>query len=79
MVMVGGEPLYGDPDLLEKMEPGDPLSGSKFAAAAKRCTSTDYMGTSTPPMRPGHIAPSTLQTALRHYGRNLAPLAECGQ
>ena len=55
------------------------LSGSRFAEAAKTLLFTGLHGQVDAADETWAHTASTLQTALRHYGRNLAPLAECGQ
>jgi 5-methylthioadenosine/S-adenosylhomocysteine deaminase len=79
LVMVGGEPLYGDPDLLEKMEPGRPSERVEVCGSNKTLLFTGLHGHVDAADESWAHTTSTLETALRHYGRNLAPLAECGQ
>ncbi len=79
LVMVGGEPLYGDPDLLEKMEPGHPSERLEVCGSSKTLLFTGLHGHVDAADETWAHTASTLQDALRHYGRNLAPLAECGQ
>jgi cytosine/adenosine deaminase-related metal-dependent hydrolase len=77
LVTVGGEPLYGDPELLarwsrptEKLEVCGRPKALLFAGTHGHVDAADETWAHTT---------TTLETALRHYGRNLAPLAECGQ
>jgi 5-methylthioadenosine/S-adenosylhomocysteine deaminase len=79
LVAVAGAPLYGDPELLAKLAPSHPaerldVCGSNkallFAGPHGEVDASDETW--------GHTA-AKLTIALRHYGRNLATLAECGQ
>jgi cytosine/adenosine deaminase-related metal-dependent hydrolase len=79
LVMVGGEPLYGDPDLLEKTGPSRPSEKIEVCGSSKTLLFTGLHGQVDAADETWAHTASTLQAALRHYGRNLAPLAECGQ
>jgi hypothetical protein len=79
LVMVGGEPLYGDPDLIEKTGPSRPSEKIEVCGSSKTLLFTGLHGQVDAADETWAHTASTLQTALRHYGRNLAPLAECGQ
>jgi 5-methylthioadenosine/S-adenosylhomocysteine deaminase len=79
LVMVGGEPLYGDPDFLEKMESSRPSERLEVCGSNKTLLFTGLHGHVDAADETWAHTASTLQVALRHYGRNLAPLAECGQ
>jgi hypothetical protein len=79
LVMVGGEGLYGDPDLLEKMDPGRPSERLEVCGSSKTLHFNGLHGHVDAADETWAHTTATLQTALRHYGRNLAPLAECGQ
>jgi cytosine/adenosine deaminase-related metal-dependent hydrolase len=79
LVTVGGEPLYGDPDLLEKMGPSRPSERLEVCGSSKTLLFTGLHGQVDAADETWAHTAATLQTALRHFGRNLAPLAECGQ
>jgi 5-methylthioadenosine/S-adenosylhomocysteine deaminase len=79
LVMVGGEPLYGDPDLLEKMGPSRPSERLEVCGSSKTLLFSGLHGHVDAADETWAHTTSTLEIALRHYGRNLAPLAECGQ
>jgi 5-methylthioadenosine/S-adenosylhomocysteine deaminase len=79
LVTVGGEPVYGDPDLLEKLSPSHPSERLDVCGAGKGLLFTGLHGHVDEADETWAHTAATLQAALRHYGRNLAPLAECGQ
>jgi cytosine/adenosine deaminase-related metal-dependent hydrolase len=79
LVMVGGEPLYGDPDVLEKTGPSRPSEKINVCGSSKTLLFTGLHGQVDAADETWAHTASILQTALRHYGRDLAPLAECGQ
>ena len=79
LVMVGGEPLYGDPDVLEKTGPSRPSEKIDVCGSSKTLLFTGLHGQVDAADETWAHSASILQTALRHYGRDLAPLAECGQ
>jgi 5-methylthioadenosine/S-adenosylhomocysteine deaminase len=79
LVMVGGEPLYGDPDILEKTGPSRPSEKIEVCGSSKTLLFTGLHGQVDAADETWAHSASILQTALRHYGRDLAPLAECGQ
>jgi 5-methylthioadenosine/S-adenosylhomocysteine deaminase len=73
LVTVHGQAVYGDAAMLIKGEQVEVCGVSKvllFTWAHGNVDAADETWASTT---------ATLTTALRHYGRNLAPLAECGQ
>jgi 5-methylthioadenosine/S-adenosylhomocysteine deaminase len=77
LVTVAGAPLYGDPALLKQLAPHSELlavCGVKKAlvlsGAHGRADAADVTWADTT---------AALDRALRHHGRMLAPLAECGQ
>ena len=73
LVTVHGQALYGDPALLDKGERLEVCGVPKvllLTGAHGNVDAADETWASTT---------TKLETALRHYGRNLAPLAECGQ
>jgi cytosine/adenosine deaminase-related metal-dependent hydrolase len=79
LVAVEGEPLYGDPDLLEKLTPSRPSERLEVCGGSKTLLFTGLHGHVDAADETWAHTTATLQVALRHYGRNLAPLAECGQ
>jgi 5-methylthioadenosine/S-adenosylhomocysteine deaminase len=79
LVTVDGEPLYGDPDVLEKLESSRPSERIDICGSSKTLLFTGLHGHVDAADETWAHTAATLQTALRHYGRNLAPLAECGQ
>ena len=77
LVAVAGAPLYGDPALLDKLgAPGEQLT---VCGHNKALLFTGKHGEVDAADESWAQSAAALQTALRHYGRNLAPLAECGQ
>jgi len=79
LVTVEGDPLYGDPDLLEKLSASHPAERLEVCGSSKALLFTGLHGRVDAADESWAHSAATLQTALRHYGRNLAPLAECGQ
>jgi 5-methylthioadenosine/S-adenosylhomocysteine deaminase len=79
LVTVDGEPIYGDSDLVEKLEPSRPSEKIEICGMSKTLLFTGLHGHVDAADETWAHTAATLQTALRHYGRNLAPLAECGQ
>jgi cytosine/adenosine deaminase-related metal-dependent hydrolase len=72
LVVIGGEAVYGDPALLKQA-----------AAPGASPEPIDVCGAAKAVVLPGGGSfaqtESTLDLALRRFGRQLAPLAECGQ
>jgi cytosine/adenosine deaminase-related metal-dependent hydrolase len=79
LVTVDGEPVYGDADLLEKLSPSHPAERLEVCGSSKALLFTGLHGHVDEADETWAHTTATLQAALRHYGRNLAPLAECGQ
>jgi 5-methylthioadenosine/S-adenosylhomocysteine deaminase len=79
LVTVDGDPVYGDPDLLEKLSPSHPAERLEVCGSSKALLFTGLHGHVDEADETWAKTAATLQAALRHYGRNLAPLAECGQ
>jgi len=75
LVLIGGEPVYGDPAPMQKLLPNAPLESLTICGAQKRFS----FATEPQPQPPFAETESRLNTALREWGRHLAPLAECGQ
>lgn len=74
LVMVGGEPIYGDPGPMRQLLGDAPLETLTLCGAQK---SISFRTESAAP--PSFAATEArLRTALREQGRTLAPLAECG-
>ena len=78
LVTVDGAPLYGDPDLLAKLT-AHATEPVEVCGSNKALLLTGPHGNLDAADETWANTTATLQTALRHYGRNLAPLAECGQ
>lgn len=68
LVLIGGEPLYGDPALLQQVtgNHGEPL---EVCGTPKRVVVDG---------KPFAETEKTLDHALHQFGRHLAPLSECG-
>jgi 5-methylthioadenosine/S-adenosylhomocysteine deaminase len=79
LVTVEGEPIWGDPDLLDKLSPSHPAERVDVCGTSKALLFTGLHGRVDAADETWAHSTATLQSALRHYGRNLAPLAECGQ
>ncbi len=77
LVTVGGAPLYGDPELLAKWS--RPTEKLEVCGSPKALLFTGAHGNVDAADETWAHTAATLETALRHYGRNLATLAECGQ
>ena len=69
LVLIGGEALYGDPALMRQITTR-PIEALQVCGVAKALAipGAPFAGTM-----------AILDTALRHEGRRLAPLSECGQ
>jgi cytosine/adenosine deaminase-related metal-dependent hydrolase len=75
LVIIAGEPVYGDPAPMQQLAGGAPLESLTICGAEKRISFA-----SEPQPQPSFAeTEARLQTALREWGRNLAPLAECAQ
>jgi 5-methylthioadenosine/S-adenosylhomocysteine deaminase len=75
LVLIGGEPVYGDPAPMQQLLPGAPLESLTICDAPKRISFA-----SEPQPQPAFAATEArLRTALQEWGQTLAPLAECGQ
>jgi cytosine/adenosine deaminase-related metal-dependent hydrolase len=79
LVTVDGMPLYGDPELLAKLAPSRPAERIEVCGSMKAILFTGEHGHVDASDETWTHTAATLESALRHYGRNLAPLAECGQ
>jgi len=75
LVLIGGEPVYGDPAPMRRLLPAAPLEPLTLCGAPKLIS----FASEPRPQIPFAETESRLKTALREWGRNLAPLAECGQ
>jgi cytosine/adenosine deaminase-related metal-dependent hydrolase len=75
LVLIGGEPVYGDPAPMQQLLPNAPLEPLTICGAQKLIS----FATEPQPQPPFAETESRLNTALREWGRHLAPLAECGQ
>jgi 5-methylthioadenosine/S-adenosylhomocysteine deaminase len=79
LVTVDGDPLWGDPELLDKLSPSHPAERVELCGTTKALLLTGLHGRVDAADETWAHSSVLLETALRHYGRNLAPLAECGQ
>jgi 5-methylthioadenosine/S-adenosylhomocysteine deaminase len=79
LVAVDGMPIYGDPALLAKLAPSHPTEQIEVCGSTKALLLTGAHGNLDASDETWAHTAATLEVALRHYGRNLAPLAECGQ
>jgi 5-methylthioadenosine/S-adenosylhomocysteine deaminase len=79
LVTVDGTPVYGDPELLAKLAPSHPVERIEVCGSMKALLFTGAHGRVDASDETWAHTAATLESALRHYGRNLAPLAECGQ
>jgi 5-methylthioadenosine/S-adenosylhomocysteine deaminase len=77
LVTVGGDPLYGDPALLAKWP--HPVEKIEVCGGPKALLFTGTHGHVDASDETWAHTATTLETALHQYGRNLAPLAECGR
>ncbi len=79
LVTVGGVPLYGDPEVVARLAPAKKTEQFEVCGQKKAISFTGTHGHIDAADETWTHTTTTLETALRHYGRNLAPLAECGQ
>jgi 5-methylthioadenosine/S-adenosylhomocysteine deaminase len=79
LVVVEGAPLYGDPAVLAQLEQSRPAERLEVCGSSKALNLTGAHGHVDASDATWAHTRATLETALRHHGRNLAPLAECGQ
>jgi len=79
LVTVDGMPLYGDPELVAKLAPSRPAERIEVCGSMKAILFTGAHGHVDASDETWAHTAATLESALRRYGRNLAPLAECGQ
>jgi 5-methylthioadenosine/S-adenosylhomocysteine deaminase len=79
LVAVEGEPVYGDAELLEKLSPSHPAERLEVCGSSKALLFTGLHGHVDQADETWAKSTAMLESALRHHGRNLAPLAECGQ
>jgi 5-methylthioadenosine/S-adenosylhomocysteine deaminase len=79
LVIVGGEPVYGNPDLLRKILVGQPLETLMVCGVQKAI----YFGSEArlQGTQPKSWKQTTddLASSLSEWGSSLAPLADCGQ
>jgi 5-methylthioadenosine/S-adenosylhomocysteine deaminase len=79
LVAIAGVPVYGDPELLEKLAPTLHAEPFEICGRSKAILFTGPHGKVNASDETWADTAATLTNALRHYGRDLAPLAECGQ
>ena len=75
----GGTPLYGDPAVLAQLTQSHPAEQLEVCGSTKALNLIGAHGQVDASDETWAHTWATLETALRHHGRNLAPLAECGQ
>jgi cytosine/adenosine deaminase-related metal-dependent hydrolase len=78
LVTVAGAPLYGDPEVLDKLA-AHPSERIEVCGSSKGLAFTGKHGDVDAADETWAASAARLQAGLRHYGRNLAALAECGQ
>ena len=79
LVAVDGAAVYGDPALLAKLAPSRPAERLEVCGSTKGLVLSGTHGHVDASDETWAHTVATLEIALRHHGRNLAPLAECGQ
>ena len=79
LVTVEGTALYGDADLLAKLAPERPAERIEVCGSPKALLFSGKHGDVDASDETWAHTAATLTVALGHFGRNLAPLAECGQ
>ena len=78
LVAVAGAAVYGDPSVVEKLA-AHPVERVEVCGISKGVVFTGKHGDVDAADETWAQSAARLQVGLRHYGRNLAPLAECGQ
>ena len=78
LVTVAGTAIYGDPALLEKLAQ-HPAERIEVCGSSKGLVFIGKHGDVDAADETWAQSTARLEAGLRHYGRNLAPLAECGQ
>ncbi len=79
LVVVEGAAVYGDPALLTQLTQSRPAERLEVCGSTKALILTGSHGHIDASDETWAHTSATLETALHHHGRNLAPLAECGQ
>jgi cytosine/adenosine deaminase-related metal-dependent hydrolase len=79
LVTVAGAPLYGDPEVLGKLAGAHPAERIDVCGQSEGLLLTGKHGDVDAADETWAQTSARLLVGLRHYGRNLAPLAECGQ
>jgi 5-methylthioadenosine/S-adenosylhomocysteine deaminase len=74
LVMIDGKAVYGDPKAMKQLVATAELESLEICGIEKSISFASQIG-SQPPFRQTQ---RLLNTALRHWGRTLAPLSECG-
>jgi hypothetical protein len=73
LVIIDGEPVYGDPKIMEKFVHSTELESFDICGMKKTISFASQPG-SQPTF---HRTKELLNTALHHWDRSLAPLSEC--
>ena len=79
LVTVAGAPLYGDPEVLGKLASSHAAEKIEVCGHSEGLLLTGKHGDVDAADETWAQTSARLLAGLRHYGRNLAPLAECGQ
>jgi len=74
LVIIDGKAVYGDPKMMEQFVHSTQLESLDICGMEKSISFASQTG-SQPTF---HHTQKLLNTALRHWGRSLAPLSECG-
>lgn len=75
LVMIDGKAVYGDRNMMKQL-----ITNSQELESLEICgvEKTISFASQIDPQRPFHHTQKLLNTAMRHFGRTLAPLSECG-
>jgi hypothetical protein len=79
LVAIDGDAVWGDPELLEKLSPNHPAERVEICGKTKAVLFSGLHGRVDQADETWAHTTAMLETSLRQFGRNLAPLAECGQ
>ncbi|CAF1566256.1 unnamed protein product [Adineta ricciae] len=74
LVIIGGEPVYGDPDIMKQLIDVQDLELLNICGTNKSISFASQFGSEFS----FYHTQKLLNTALRHWSRTLAPLSECG-
>ena len=74
LVLIEGEPVYGDPDMIEQLTSSNSFESFELCGTEKRI----LMPKTSDSLPTLNMTQQILQAALRRWGRTLGPLSECG-